>query len=247
MNDINGIKILYIEDDPDDILIMEETLVSCMPEADLICAYTLKEGLSILGEISIDIILLDLGLPDSNGLDSLRKISFKSPHLPVIVFTGYEDENTGIEAIVSGAQDYLIKNSNYSDLFRRIIINAIQRKRIELKLLLTKTAIDNAADEIFWIRKNGSFGYVNAQACNALEYTESELSHMCLKDIDPLHNQLKFKYLWHSLKTQSSMDTIGKHITKSGRVYAVESRLTYFDFAGKEYIFAYARELEDFG
>ena len=83
-----------------------------------------------LSEVKFDALLLDLGLPDSNGMETLVKVISQYPELPVIVLTGLADEQAGVRAVHQGAQDYLTKGEINSDLLIRSIRYAIERKRL---------------------------------------------------------------------------------------------------------------------
>ena len=80
---------------------------------------------------AIDVILLDLGLPDSDGVASLEWATRAAPHLPIIVLTGSEDEALGMEAVRKGAQDYLVKGQTPPRMIVRVIHHATERKRLE--------------------------------------------------------------------------------------------------------------------
>ena len=82
----------------------------------------------------LDCVLLDLSLPDSDGLDGLAKVQEVAPELPVIVLTGKDDEQMAVQAVHEGAQDYLAKRTVDGHLLARAIRYAIQRKQSELEL-----------------------------------------------------------------------------------------------------------------
>lgn len=126
------IKILLIEDNPGDARLIKEYLTDVKNlKLHLSTAIRLEEGIGILENELIDIILLDLKLPDSEGLGSFDKIFSITPNIPIIVLTGLNDENTAIKAVQMGAQDYLVKDKVESDLLIRSIRYAIERKRAE--------------------------------------------------------------------------------------------------------------------
>lgn len=79
-----------------------------------------------------DVVLLDLSLPDSFGMDTVKRVLEAAPRLPIVVLTGLEDPEVGLEAIRAGAQDYLIKGVGEGDLLWRAITYAIERKRNQL-------------------------------------------------------------------------------------------------------------------
>jgi diguanylate cyclase (GGDEF)-like protein len=125
------IKKLLIEDNPGDVRMIREMLLEIerLPfETESIVK--LSEGLKRLSEVKFDALLLDLGLPDSNGMETLVKVISQYPELPVIVLTGLADEQAGVRAVHQGAQDYLTKGEINSDLLIRSIRYAIERKRL---------------------------------------------------------------------------------------------------------------------
>ncbi|MBZ0203442.1 MAG: response regulator [Ignavibacteria bacterium] len=126
------IKILLIEDNPGDARLIQEYL-SDLKNVDysLEIADRLKKGIEILEDEFIDVVLLDLKLPDSEGLNGVEQIFSIAPSIPVIVLTGLNDETTAINAVKLGAQDYLVKDKVDSDLLVRSIKYAIERKRAE--------------------------------------------------------------------------------------------------------------------
>ena len=79
-----------------------------------------------------DCVLLDLNLPDANGIAALERIKGADPNLPIVVLTGLNDEHFGMSAVASGAQDYLVKGRVEPEMLRRAVLYAIERKRAEL-------------------------------------------------------------------------------------------------------------------
>ena len=137
MNDINSpiIKILLVEDNPGDALLLKETLKGIThTKFELTHATQLSEAVAHLGKSSFDVILLDLSLPDSFGLETVERASSIASSLTIIVLTGLKDETIGIQAVHKGAQDYLIKGQTDKDLLVRVINHSIERKRIEKDL-----------------------------------------------------------------------------------------------------------------
>jgi two-component system, cell cycle response regulator len=125
------IKILLLEDNPgDDRMIREMLLEIGGVRFETETINKLAEGIKRLSKVAFDALLLDLGLPDSNGIETLMKVVSHYPDLPVIVLTGLADEQAGVQAVHQGAQDYLTKGEISSDLLKRSIRYAIERKRL---------------------------------------------------------------------------------------------------------------------
>ncbi len=135
------LHILLIEDNPRDVRLIQEMLgngqLDCSgdkPLFQLICSNRLLAGLERLGEEPVDLILLDLSLPDSHGFDTFHKVQKQAAHLPIIVLSGLDDESQAVLAVREGAQDYLVKGYVDSNLLTRSIRYAIERKRSEEKI-----------------------------------------------------------------------------------------------------------------
>ena len=129
------LKILLIEDDPGDAHLIRKMLIeSKSAYFELEHFDRLSTGLEQLAQMEIDLILLDLNLPDSQGLDTIVKAHAKAQIIPVIVLTGLEDENLAIKSISKGAQDYLVKGQIDSGLLIRAIHYAVERHRLRSKL-----------------------------------------------------------------------------------------------------------------
>lgn len=129
-------RILLIEDDPDDALLIHENLSQAADSFftfELKEVATLKEGLEALSDPP-DIVLLDLSLPDSQGLETFLRAHAQSPAVPIVVLTGNADETFALEAVRQGAQDYLVKGSASGKVILRSIRYAIERNRTQSEL-----------------------------------------------------------------------------------------------------------------
>ena len=124
------VEILLFEDNPGDACLIEEMLdgLADFPYG-LKNVETLNEGLSLLKERTFDVILSDLGLPDSDGIDTFFDIYARNSRIPIIIFTGSNDEKIGINAVKKGAQDYLVKGQVDGRLLKRSIQYSIERKK----------------------------------------------------------------------------------------------------------------------
>jgi PAS domain S-box-containing protein len=128
-------SVLLIEDDPDDVLLVKESL-SEVSLGKIKLEYTgrLSRGLIELSSHSYDVILLDLNLPDSRGLETLKTIVRSYPTTPVVVLSGLADDATTLEAVRRGAQDYLVKGEISGPMLVRVLRYAIERKQAEAVL-----------------------------------------------------------------------------------------------------------------
>lgn len=123
--------VLLIEDDPGDALLVEELVADSEVPLRLSLARTLKEAVAALEAEVPRCILLDLHLPDAQGLEALERVLVHAGGAAVVVLTGLAEEQAGLAAVAAGAQDYLIKGRVEPDLFVRAIRYAIQRKHTE--------------------------------------------------------------------------------------------------------------------
>lgn len=138
------LRILLIEDNPGDVQLITEVLrdaedllqrvdvgrsIDGIPQVHH--EVRLADGLDHLESNDVDVILLDLNLPDSRGLDSLTSVVDATETHPIVVLTGLDDRQIGIDAIQQGAQDHLVKDEVNGDALVRTIYQAIERKRQE--------------------------------------------------------------------------------------------------------------------
>ena len=130
------IRVLIIEDNLQDLRLREEMLSEAKtPSFELISSNRLENGLKLLLNNGFDILLLDLSLPDSTGLDTFASVYDQAPEIPVVILSGFDDEEIAIKAVREGAQDYLVKGQVNSLLLSRSISYAIERKLIEDELI----------------------------------------------------------------------------------------------------------------
>jgi PAS domain S-box-containing protein len=129
------VKILLVEDNESDAALLQgELLQSNSGNHQIKVAGSLQEAIDYFNNNRVDATLLDLNLPDSSGLETVRAIMSRQPDAPIVVLTGFDDENTGIEAVRMGAQDYLVKGKSDGRLISRAVRYAIERKRMEVEL-----------------------------------------------------------------------------------------------------------------
>ena len=121
-----------MEDDPGDVLLVEELLADSGMRASLTAVRSLAEASDLLNRgTTPGCVLLDLHLPDVQGLEAVTQMLAAAPGAPVVVLTGLAEESAGLAAVAAGAQDYLIKGQAPPDVFGRAIRYATQRKHVE--------------------------------------------------------------------------------------------------------------------
>ncbi|PMB22621.1 response regulator [Fischerella thermalis] len=170
------IKVLLVEDNPGDVRLLQEFLWDVTTaQFELMPVERLDQTLKLLNQESFDVILLDLSLPDSQGLETFITLHRQAPAIPIIVLTGLDDENLALRAMQEGAQDYLVKGQVSGDLLVRCMRYAIERQRIEEALRQSeerfRVALKNSPIVVFnqdkelrytWVY-NTSPGFINEE------------------------------------------------------------------------------------
>jgi signal transduction histidine kinase len=128
------IKVILVEDNPGDARLLHEMLNERgSVETELTHFECMNDALNHLATNTASIILLDLGLPDAEGLGAVRKIHAAAPSVPLVVLTGLDDETLAAQALQEGAQDYLIKGQIESHALLRALRYAIERQRMKVE------------------------------------------------------------------------------------------------------------------
>src|SRR5687767_2958492 len=132
---LEPISVLLIEDNDDHVKFMRQLLASSETTAfDLHTAADVTRGIERLRDGGIQLILLDLTLPDSDGLETFIRVLEAAPDVPLIVLSGINDVALAVETVQLGAQDYLVKGHVDNHLLIRSMQYAIERKRTQLQL-----------------------------------------------------------------------------------------------------------------
>ncbi|MBW2001372.1 MAG: PAS domain S-box protein, partial [Deltaproteobacteria bacterium] len=178
-----NVCILLVEDNPGDVRLIQEFLCDAkMISFQVEVAERLSDGLKALSEGRFDVVLLDLSLPDSSGLDTLEKMLSRTQQVAIIVLTGLSDEDLALEAMRKGAQDYLVKGHVDEHLLSRAIRYAIERKRAEEALRESGEKYRNILESIeegyYEVDTAGNFSFFNDAICKMLGYTNDEVMGM---------------------------------------------------------------------
>ncbi|WP_338790298.1 ATP-binding protein [Bernardetia sp. MNP-M8] len=222
---LNRIHILLIEDNIADQFLMQEILEkTTFPVKNLITAGTLTEGLKELNTKKVDLVFLDLSLPDSHGLETCKTITDNYYGTPVIVLTGLNDVHVGLEAISLGAADYIVKGTLDEFGMERAILYALQRNEAQKQMTKTMDMLrgynqkleqfahiisHDLMSPIISIKASIQL-YELEKKHNDLTQTAEEVMDEVYKGVDKLHLKLKslVKTLVEQQTSGSKFDTI---------------------------------------
>jgi len=151
-----ALRLLVVEDDVVDRTMLKRLLSrSSLAISEVQCVDRVAQALDQVSRSCFDVILLDPGLPDSEGMDSVIQLQAEAPHIPIIVLTGLDDEDAAAEAVQKGVQDYLVKGQVDSHMLVRAIRYALERKKAERELQVAeeryRTIFENSAVAIMMV------------------------------------------------------------------------------------------------
>ena len=168
------INILIVEDNQDHIFLIKQMLLKIPSDSimyfeyDIKDADSLKRAMELLKGNKIDIVLLDLGLPDSQELESLKRILSVYPEIPVIIQTALGNPDVITEALNNGAEDYLLKGEYDTNLLSRSIRHSIERRKVLIQKINSekqiRTLIEKNFNPMFVINKENIIQYINESA-----------------------------------------------------------------------------------
>ena len=179
------INILLIEDNVGDAKLIEKYLrqqkiPGFFAEHTIIHVTSLEDAFKLIENTEFNVILSDLGLVETKGIDTFFKLYNFCSKIPIIVLTGLEDENVATEAIINGAQDYLPKDNLNSERLNRAIRYAIERKKIEEQLKRSeekyKTVVELLPEIVFECDLNGKLIFCNQISFNKYKYEQEDLN-----------------------------------------------------------------------
>lgn len=223
------IKVLLVEDDPAYSGIIQDAMSSLAHvRFQIACVERLAEAVQRLQRDAVDVVLLDLLLPDSQGLDAFREVHARAPWLPVIILTGVEDENLALEAVRLGAQEYLVKNQVDARTLARITRYAIERNRVEKSLRESheffKLIWENLSDLVAVIDLEGRRLYNSPSYKYVLGDPAELLGTDSFADIHP-EDRERIKGLFReTVATGIGREAEYRFLLKDGTIRHIESR-----------------------
>jgi len=177
---LDGIRVLLVEDNPGDARLFTELLRDAgASNLKMIQVDRLAAAIDHLDNGPFDVMLLDLSLPDADGLDTLVRAHAHAPKIPIVVLTGHDDEALAVRAVRAGAQDYLVKGRVDGELLVRSIRYASERGRsleaLERREEHYRSLIENSLDLISILNLDGTIRYASPSHERLLGYTACEL------------------------------------------------------------------------
>ncbi|MGZ7108847.1 MAG: response regulator [Methanobacterium sp.] len=220
------IKILFVEDNPGDVVIIKEMLKEIDGiHFEVTTADNLKEGINHLINEDFDILLLDLNLPDSEGIQTFITINQNARDLPIIILTGLSDEEFAITSVGKGAQDYLVKGQTDGQLLAKSIKYSIERKRIEKELRSSeekyRLMVEKIQSGVFLIDSENKLKYVNESMAKMLGYTVHEMLNRQISHFIDRKGESKLKYHLDRLKKGSAQTYELELLNKTGNNLSV--------------------------
>jgi diguanylate cyclase (GGDEF)-like protein/PAS domain S-box-containing protein len=169
-------KVLLVEDNPGDARLLREMLrEEGLRDSELMHAESMSRAEEILAQHAVDIILVDLGLPDAQGLEAVQRVHAAAPRVPLVVLTGLDDEVLAAQALQKGAQDYLIKGQISSSSGQvetrgllRALRYAVERKNMEDALFMeterAQVTLNSIGEAVICTDIRGNVTFLNAVA-----------------------------------------------------------------------------------
>jgi len=182
---MEALRLLLVEDSPGDARLIQELFRDASQPVDVTTASRLGNALDLIETEDFDVVLLDLFLPDSGGIETFETFQSRAPSVPVIVLTGLSDESLGVVTVKEGAQDYLPKSEVTTELLVRSIRYCIERHRTRQALEANEArmrALLNAVPQSIIIENSkGGIVMVNEQARRRFGYGLSELMGLSIE------------------------------------------------------------------
>jgi two-component system, cell cycle sensor histidine kinase and response regulator CckA len=180
------LSILLVEDNVEDAALIREYLESAGGAFELRLSEELRGAVDVLRDHSFDVILLDLSLPDSSGLETFARLQLFAGSTPVVVLTGLDDEAVGLKAVQAGAEDYLMKGQVHGTLLWRSLRYAVERRRAARRIEFQAQLLDHVGQAVVATDADGIIRYWNAAAQSLFGWTAEEVVGESIRNVVPI-------------------------------------------------------------
>lgn len=229
--DRNRYKILVIEDNPGDFALIEDFLDEQMSSPEIFQAKNFREGRFLLVEekLAVNVILLDLSLPDKSGENLIMEIISLSAGIPIIVLTGYPDISFSVKSLSLGVSDYLLKDELSASNLYKSILYSIERKKKSAELEESEKRYSDLfqlSPQPMWVYdlETLKFLNVNDAAIRHYGYSLEEFRDMTIRDIRPAEELPKLEETLYLTRKKSTLhySGISRHRKKNGEIIQAE-------------------------
>lgn len=218
-------KILLIEDNPGDVKLMEQLLKKASFRHDLYVADSLYDAFEKLRSVQIDLVLLDLSLPDSTGFKTLTAYIEAFPKTPVVVLTGINNEIVGSQSVKAGAQDFLVKGQFDNKILGRAIRYAIQRHQVNLKLKDSARALAMSEKRFLEAQEIAKFGNWEMDiVSNNMTWSDEQYRIFGLQPRSITPTLTDYYNFVHS-EDKASVETFFDEASQKGKELKIEHRI----------------------
>jgi len=228
-------RFLLVEDNPGDARLLREMLRELeAQELELTVAESMTEAERHLALQEVDMVLLDLGLPDVHGLVAVQRAHAAAPRAALVVLTALDDEQLAARALREGAQDYLVKGQINSGGLRRALHHAVERKDIEGALLTEKeraeVTLKSIGDAVICTESSGNITFINPVAAQLTGWTADEATGRPVTTVLQIMDDATSAVLSNPMGTAASENRT-VHLTKDSRLVRRDGREVPIDDA----------------
>ena len=241
------LQLLLIEDEAAYAGLVRKTIERSPAPCEVSWAASLSEGLDQLRSKGFDVAILDLTLPDSEGVETVIRLQAVAPDLPVVVLSGLDDEDIIYDVLCRGVQEYLIKDTSTTVLLPRAIRYAIDRKRSEVELSETVERLEclfnGSPDAVFVENTDGLILDVNPAACRLHDLPREELVGKKVDDLVPPTERKVVRKQFRKWATGELDSFEGFSRTSGGEDIPVEIRGARITYKGQPALLLHVRDI----
>jgi len=249
----NLLKILLVEDSEYNLPAFISAFSINGYEVEISHSASAEEALEVLDcdFLTFDALITNHKLPGMSGLELFKKLRSSNKNLPVIMLIPFGSEDTAVDALKAGIDDYIIKDRDQKFLkLLPFVVNSAIRCMAEQKktldaMRLMQFSVDQASEMIMWVNSEGQFTYVNKKTCDTLGYTKEELLNKVIWDVDEEYSHEYYIQYWIKMGQigQDRFETV--YWRKDGSRFPVDVSVSQGVFEGNKFNFAFARDISE--